>query len=87
MKCPEKEELQRNCTAAWNEYERQVKEAQLGPTLRTASGLWVKVWSKVEVDAQSGQTTIATGLPAMRAASEWRSASEALSRHLVSHRC
>ena len=90
MACPEKEALQKRCTAAWEAYEAAVKKAGLG----AAGSFPIPASIKEFVEAGLARDP-ATGKPTLSAAystvlflrGEYLKASRELSSHLTSHRC
>jgi hypothetical protein len=75
MRCPEKENLQRQCSAAWYEYQKAVEKSGL-PALKDA-GL---------INPET-MTLSQRYLAPITLRQDHLSASFALSRHLAAHRC
>jgi hypothetical protein len=92
MQCPEKENLQRQCSAAWYEYQKAVEN--LGLPVDASTGALVPVSLK-DLRALKGaglinpetMTLRQPYLAAITLRQDHLSASAALSRHLAAHRC
>lgn len=76
MKCTTKEDLQRNCTGAWDAYISAVGAPQAGTVLPPQYSGLAKLADKPEAFQD-----------AVRLLDEHRKASRALSQHLSEHRC
>jgi hypothetical protein len=77
MRCPEKENLQRQCSAAWYEYQKAVEE----------SGLPVDGTTGAALINPETMTLRQRYLAPITLRQDHLSASWALSRHLAAHRC
>ncbi|SPE40543.1 hypothetical protein SBA3_3780015 [Candidatus Sulfopaludibacter sp. SbA3] len=86
MKCPEKQALQEQCTAAWEAYAAEAARV----------GLAVNLNGGIPLPTPSGLSAKASNLPetwgdaytaAMRLRGQHMAASRELSRHLTRHRC
>jgi hypothetical protein len=90
MKCPDKEDLQNKCTAAWNTYETAMKHAGLsiGPRTGTIMQISIKDLRAVAglIDPQT-RTLREPWRAAIALRWEHLKASAALSTHLSTHRC
>jgi len=98
MKCPEKEDLQHECTAAWNTYEAAVKE--LGLSASGSGAIWPPIAGYTTaphpqkalkalgraIDPETGRLK-APYLSLIALRWEHLKASAALSTHLATHRC
>ena len=97
MKCPEKEDLQRKCTAAWNEYENATNQfkAQVSSILGQEQKsipvpqmlLLLPEPMLVNAGYASVETKKANLLDIAVLRKKHLAASNALSRHLSSHHC
>jgi hypothetical protein len=91
MGCPDKQALQRQCTAAWEAYEAQLHKAGL----RADPGTAVLSVAPLYRLGHLGRLDPATGKPALSPVyatavflrEEHARISRELSRHLASHRC
>ena len=87
MDCPEKRELQRKCTAAWDAYEAEALRIGLlvdhGGVLRgpTTSDLIARARNKSIMPVKDAYQA------AMKLRGEHMTASRELSHHLTHHRC
>jgi hypothetical protein len=97
MKCPEKEDLQQKCSAAWNEYEQTVNEfkervsSQLGRDPQSVPVPNMLMMLPEPVLAYVGHASIEAKKGSLLDVALLRkkhlAASNALSRHLSSHHC
>jgi hypothetical protein len=87
MDCPEKQALQRRCTAAWDAYEAEVRKADLTVGTSLASAIEYMRMG-VYLHPETGQPTVPPIVAtAIFLRGEYLRISEELSRHLSSHRC
>jgi hypothetical protein len=92
MRCPEKENLQRQCSAVWNEYQKAVEQLGLPVDSRTGTAIpgSVKQLRALKDAGLIDPETLTMRRP-YRAAVTLRQdhlvASSALSRHFAAHRC
>jgi len=87
MRCAEKEELQHNCSAAWDAYASRVKELGLpvDPQSRTVKTPLIGEWFAWR--SAGGLILRDTFLEAIRLRGDHLRASRELSAHLSRHRC
>jgi hypothetical protein len=92
MRCPEKENLQHQCSAAWYEYQKAVEQLGLPVDSRTGTAIPGSV-NELRALKYAGlidpKTMTMKGpyLAAVTLRQDHLVASSALSRHLAAHRC
>jgi len=92
MRCPEKENLQRQCSAAWHEYQKAVEKLGQpvdGTTGAPAPGSLkdLRALKDAELINPETMTLRQRYLAPITLRQDHLSASWALSRHLAAHRC
>jgi len=87
MRCAEKEELQRNCSAAWDAYATMVGESGF-PVDRQSQTVRPPSISELVAWRSAGNLSLLdTFAEAIRLRGDHLRASRALSAHLSQHRC
>jgi hypothetical protein len=92
MQCPEKENLQRQCSAAWYEYQKAVEKLGLPVDGRTGAAVPgslkdLRALKDAGLINPETMTLRQPYLAAITLRQDHLSASSALSRHLAAHRC
>jgi hypothetical protein len=92
MRCPEKENLQRQCSAAWYEYEKAVDKLGLPVDGRTGAAVSgslkdLRALSHARLINPETMTLSQRYLAPIALRQDHLSASSALSGHLAAHRC
>jgi len=87
MRCAEKDELQRNCSAAWDAYATMVKESGLSVDRQSGTVATPSISELVAWRSAGGLSLSDTFVEAIRLRGDHLRASQALSAHLSRHRC
>ena len=88
MDCPEKKDLQRQCTIAWDAYVAVLQESGLPMESKSAAAMAPSISELLAWKISPATGTIPESyLPALHLRGEHLKASVALSKHLSRHRC
>ncbi len=87
MRCAEKEELQHNCSAAWDAYASRVKELGLPVELQRGTVKTPSIGELFAWRSAGGLMLPDTLVEAIRLRGDHLRASRELSAHLSRHRC